>query len=137
MRNDSSTQMPFSRAVHRSSPLWMVTQEPQLTQLVVYLDRARERILAAQDSQHELVFSRDHIDRVRSGFAEVIRKGEAKLHRLCALLCDDFLDLEYELQSVVIGEMPASKERFTLSQPLGTEQLYAQTDLDLGNRLLG
>lgn len=112
----------------------MLTQEPQLNRLVAYLAVERQRIVEAPDSPHCLRFSRQDLEEARSGFSRMIRRGEVKLHRLCELLSDRLFPSSYALMSVVVGE--ARGERFTLVQGLSREELYAQTDLDLGNRQL-
>lgn len=118
------------------SPLWLVTREPALNRLVMYLDEMRRRISAAPDAVHTLEFSRGELDEIRRAFARMIRQGEEKLHRVCELLCGTFFDSRYTLQSVVIGEVDSTHERFTMSQALAPADLYSQTDLDLGNRQL-
>ena len=85
---------------------------------------------------HVFEFSRARLADVRTAFARMIRRGEEKLHRVCELLCDTFLDSTYTLQSVVIGEVETTKERFTLVKSISPGDLYSQTDLDLGNRQL-
>lgn len=119
---------------HRRSPLWMLTQEPQLNRLVAYLAVERQRALEAPESSRCLRFSRRELDDARSGFSRMIRRGEVKLHRLCELLSHGFLPPSHALVSVVVGQ--AQGERFTLVQGLSREDLYAQTDLDLGSRQL-
>jgi hypothetical protein len=52
----------------------------------------------------------------------MIRRGEESLHRLCELFCSSFLSA-YQLQSVVIGEVPTSGERFTLTQIISPQDL--------------
>jgi hypothetical protein len=116
------------------SPLWMLTQEPQLNRLVAYLAVERQRIVEAPASAHRLCFSRRDLEQARAGFSRMIRRGEVKLHRLCELFGAQFLPSSYALMSVVVGQ--AQGERFTLVQGLSREELYAQTDLDLGNRQL-
>ncbi|MED5463163.1 MAG: hypothetical protein VX699_00800 [Myxococcota bacterium] len=116
------------------SPLWMVTQEPGATRLIQYLSRMKERVLARE--QTTLCFSRSELSAVRALFAKNIRKGEAKLHRLCDLFCGTFFEGVCDMQSVVIGELPTRDGRFTLSQGVDSTTLYGQTDLALGNRLL-
>jgi hypothetical protein len=66
----------------------------------------------------------------------MIRLGEAQLHGLCALLSDALCPSSYELNSVVVGEVETTRERFILSQTISIEELLAFTDLDLGNRQL-
>lgn len=119
-----------------ASPLWLVTREPLLNGLVVYLDDMRRRMAAAPDAVHTFEFSRSELDDIRKAFARMIRQGEEKLHRVCELLCGTFFDSQYTLQSVVIGEVDSSHERFTLAQTIAPADLYSQTDLDLGNRQL-
>jgi hypothetical protein len=121
---------------HASSPLWLVTNEPHVNELVGYLDAMRHRIEAAPDDTHVFEFSRARLADVRTAFARMIRSGEEKLHRVCELLCETFLDSTYTLQSVVIGEVETTRERFTLVKSISPGELYSQTDLDLGNRQL-
>jgi hypothetical protein len=121
---------------HSTSPLWLVTNEPHVNELVSYLDAMRHRIEAAPDDTHVFEFSRARLAEVRNAFARMIRRGEEKLHRVCELLCDTFLGAGYTLQSVVIGEVETTKERFTLVKSLSPGDLYSQTDLDLGSRQL-
>jgi hypothetical protein len=118
------------------SPLWLVTDEPLVNQLVAYLDMTRRRIMAAPDERHTFGFSRANLRDVRLAFARMIRHGEERLHRLCELLCDTLLDSPYTLQSVVIGEVERTQERFTLVKNISPEELYSLTDLDLGHRQL-
>jgi hypothetical protein len=129
-----------SRAVRKiqedPSPLWLVTNEPHVNGLVSYLDAMRRRIDASPGHVHVFEFSRAQLAEVRTAFARTIRRGEEKLHRVCELLCDTFFDSAYTLQSVVIGEVETTKERFTLVKIISPGELYSQTDLDLGNRQL-
>ncbi len=120
---------------HRS-PLWMVTREPLLNQMVGYLSDVRARIEADPGGSHQLAFSRSHLEDVRSAFARMIRHGESRLHTFCALLCDALFPAGFELESVVIGEVATTNERFVLTQPISVDDLLAFTDLDLGNRQL-
>ncbi len=118
------------------SPLWLVTDEPLVNQLVAYLDMTRRRIMAAPDDRHTFGFSRANLRDVRLSFARMIRHGEERLHRLCELLCATFLESPYTLLSVVIGEVERTRERFTLVKNISTQELYSLTDLDLGHRQL-
>jgi hypothetical protein len=119
-----------------TSPLWLVTREPLLNHLVIYLDEMRRQMTASPEAAHTFEFSRSELDDIRKAFARMIRQGEEKLHRVCELLCGTFFDARYSLQSVVIGEVDSSRERFTLAQTLAPADLYSQTDLDLGSRQL-
>ncbi len=64
----------------------------------------------------------------------MIRHGEERLHRFCELTGDAFLDGRYALQSLAVGSVVTTKERFTLVQDITAQDLYSHTDLDLGNR---
>jgi hypothetical protein len=84
-----------------------------------------------------LQLSHQQIDEARAGFRRMLLGGEEYLHRLCELLCRSlYWDSSYRLRGVVVGQNPVSAERFTLMQPLSPSELYSQTDLDLGSRLL-
>jgi hypothetical protein len=114
--------------------LWLVSDEPLVNDLVVYLDDMRRRIDAAPHQQHTFTFKRSKLRQVRSAFARMIRHGETRLHRFCELAGETFLDGRYALQSVAIGSAVTTKERFTVVQDITPADLYSHTDLDLGNR---
>ena len=120
--------------IHRS-PLFLVSQEPSINQLVARLSKVHEEIEANPNREYTLEFSRGELVECRAAFDRMIRKGEESLHRLCELLCNSFVG-PYQLQSVVIGETPTTHERFTLTQLLSRQDLYSTIDLDLGNRQL-
>ncbi len=117
------------------SPLWMVTTEPTLNELVIRLQRLRHELMEDPLAQRELIFSRSRLEKARTAFAQMILHGEKDLHHLCELLCYTFLNA-YHMESIVIGEIPTSKERFTLGQILTRGQLYSTMDIDLGTRQL-
>lgn len=129
IEGDSDGEYP----VH--SPLWMVTQQPLLNSFVHSLERTREMMLKDPEADHLLRFSRKNILAVKASFSEMIRQGEERLHKLCELLCATYLS-SVQLQSVVIGEVTTTKERFTLTQNISVQDLYSTTDLDLGTRQL-
>ena len=112
----------------------MVTRAPRVSALVSNLQRARGPIGAGEDVT--LRFSRGTLDETRAEFAAAIREGEERLHRLCGLLSSVLLRGNYELSSIVIAEMPGTREKFTLRQRVERSDLYSGTDLDLGRRLL-
>lgn len=129
-----SPATPEGDALRELSPLGMLTDAPRLHELVRVLQRFRE----AYEGHAEpgpLVFSRRHITEARLAFVELIRRGEERLHQLCSLLAEALMG-EHEMQSVVIGEVANTGERFRLAIDLTPEQLYASTDLDLGRRQL-
>lgn len=113
----------------------MVSQEPLLNDLVSYLGTIREALQLNPHATCQMKFSRQHLRDCRAAFDRMIRKGEEALHRLCELFCSSFLG-PYKIQSVVIGEVPTTGERFTLTQPISSADLYSTSDLDLGSRQL-
>ena len=120
------------------SPLWLVTQEPGLNEFVAYLGGTLNRLREAPSGAQELVFSRSRLAGVRRAFGDMILRGEAKLHRLCDLLCRHLLtaDPSWKLSSVAVGEVDATRERFVLTQALTADEVFATSDLDLGSRQL-
>ncbi len=118
------------------SPLWMVTAEPSLNEFVTDLQRLRRDIMREPAVERELRFSKAGLEEVRAAFARMIRHGEEALHRLSQVLCATFLS-GVQLQSVVIGEVETTRERFTLSQSISPADLYSTLDIDLGTRQLG
>jgi len=115
--------------------LSLVTTEPRLTELVARLQELKHELLQDATSVHELVFLRAYIEEIRQAFARMILHGEESLHRLAQLIGDSYLN-NYQIQSVVIGEVESTKERFTIIQSISAENLYSTTDIDLGNRQL-
>ena len=67
----------------RQSPLWLLTKQPMVNDLVSYLETQRKAIDDAPHRRHVLSFSRQHLRAVRADFADMIRHGEARLHLLC------------------------------------------------------
>ena len=118
------------------SPLWLVAEEPMIEELVLALDASRQRIMQEPDAEHSLMFSRAKLEACRNAFAAMIRRGEAKLHKLCELLGERFLAESFDMDSIVVGEVPTTRERFTLSHRISATDLYSHTDLDLGSRQL-
>jgi len=113
----------------------MVTRSPEVNELVCALQDARRHLGGGVASPLTLRFSRARLRAVRDAFRTSIRAGEAKLHRLATLLCERLTSGDVQLSSVVIGES-VDQERFRLIQPVSEADLYAETDLELGNRLL-
>ena len=118
------------------SPLWMVTRQPLINEFVSNLANHREQIESNPGIAYNLVFSRSELEEVRVQYAAMIRGGEARLHRLGALVGNQLFSSNYDLKSVVVGETPSSKMRFEYAQSIRMETLLAETDLDLGNRIL-
>jgi Region found in RelA / SpoT proteins len=124
---------PHDPAAH--SPLWMVTTEPLLNQFVLDLRQLQHELAGAPAAHSDLRFSRAHVEAIRAAFSRMIRHGEEALHQLSQVLCASFLTT-YQLQSVVIGAVDSTQERFTLIQTLAPADVYSTTDIDLGNRQL-
>jgi len=133
--SDSTIVIDRSEESRARSPLWMVSQEPLLNDLVSYLGTLKEALHSNPHATCDMKFSRSHLRDCRAAFDRMIRRGEEGLHRLCELFCRSFLHA-YQMQSVVIGEVPTTGERFTLTQPLSLADLYSTMDLDLGTRQL-
>ena len=125
------------------TPLWMITQEPDLNDLVKYLQEKRTVITDNPDQEHVLYFSRAQIEAAREAFSRMVRRGEMRLHRLSELTGSEIFETRYSRQVVVVGQRNGQGnangqgQRFQLVQPLSAEELYAQTDLDLGSRQVG
>ena len=117
------------------SPLWMVTSEPYLNEFVMELRQVRQDIIENGNTPHEVHFSRERLEQVRAAFARMIRHGEEALHQLSQLLSTTFLT-SVRLESVVIGEVETTHERFTLTQSLSVTDLFSTLDIDLGTRQL-
>jgi hypothetical protein len=118
------------------SPLWMVTQEPLLNEMVLDLKRLAGKVIQDPGFRCELRFSKAYLTEVNEAFHHMILRGEERLHQLSGLICEDLLS-SFQMESVVIGEVESTGERFTLTQNLSEDDLYATTDIDLGNRQLG
>ena len=135
---ESSSLSAISVSPHETqvlSPLWMVTRQPLLNEFVHYLTKILAHLRAQPEDQHDIVFSRQKLQEVRRAFSAMILRGEQDLHKLSELVCLKHLS-NYQLSSVVVGEIDATKERFVLSQGLSPKDLYSTSDLDLGTRQL-
>eukprot|EP00304_Pavlova_gyrans_P010355 CAMPEP_0206047902 /NCGR_PEP_ID=MMETSP1466-20131121/22605_1 /ASSEMBLY_ACC=CAM_ASM_001126 /TAXON_ID=44452 /ORGANISM="Pavlova gyrans, Strain CCMP608" /LENGTH=441 /DNA_ID=CAMNT_0053422929 /DNA_START=46 /DNA_END=1371 /DNA_ORIENTATION=+ len=130
-----SADMDISTQPEESSPLWMITQDKEVTNLITYLQASREPIEKDPLGAHELHFTRSQIEKARHEFDVTLRMGEQKQHALCSLLGQRLLG-RYYLQGVVVGELPRTFHRFELSQRVQPTTLLSETDLALGNRIL-
>ncbi|MCB9652652.1 MAG: hypothetical protein H6729_00780 [Deltaproteobacteria bacterium] len=127
---------PSSTTGPTQSPLWLLTKAPAVTRLVESLTRIRRQVEAMPSSEHTLTLSKTALAEARTAFDHMILGGEAALHRLSELLSEYFFGMGFERESVVIGEVPTTKERFRLTQPLSAGEIYGHTDIDLGTRQL-
>ncbi|MCB9506378.1 MAG: hypothetical protein H6700_09440 [Myxococcales bacterium] len=119
-----------------ASPLALVSKEEALHRFLGRLASARAHLESSAEPL-DLRFTRAEVANVADAFSRSILRGEARLHRLCGLVGELALGPGYGITSVVVGELAGEPERFTLSQPISAETLYATTDLALGNRMLG
>lgn len=117
------------------SPLGMVSEDPVLNELVVLLQDYRRRRENNPEEQLEFHFSRGQIDRARAAFDAMLVRGERRLHQLCDLLASSLLQ-DFQLQSVVIGEVENSSERFLLATDIDRAQLYQTSDITFGSKQL-
>ena len=118
----------------RDSPLDFVTDDPLLRQFLGCLDHVRRQVEAGEPAVLDLHPTR--IDEVQHAFRRMVRSGEERLHRLARLLAREVYGGDFDLRSVVVGEVVDTGERFLLQQALEEHLLFGLTDLDLGQRLL-
>ncbi len=131
--NDSALE-EFSEGAS-ASPLWMVTTASVLNQFILDLQHLKCDLQHDPDTPRTLHISRAGLETVRRQFLAMIRHGQADLHRLAQLLCATFLSA-CQIESVVIGEVASTHERFTLTQQMAVADVYGTTDLALGTRQL-
>eukprot|EP00960_Hanusia_phi_P036015 752096-Hanusia_phi.AAC.4 len=108
------------------TPLWMITQEPDLNNLVKYLQEMRLKINDAPDQVHVIQFSRAQIEAAREAFSRMVRifhdpqqlsllrqvrSGEMRLHRLCELIGSEIFSTSYSRQVVVVGQRNGARSR--------------------------
>lgn len=134
--SDSAAKETVAAGNLEFSPLLLISSEPILNDFLARLNLERRHIMENRDATHLLKFSRSEIAEVQQAYARAIRQGEASLHQLCELLSETLLGDDVALQSVVIGEIEATGKRFKLSEAVRSEDLYIQTDLQLGTRQL-
>lgn len=139
---------PKETSIEQASPLSMLTRTPALTRLIGKLQNATDEVLRAQEacavaglamSAHSpfvLSFCPKEIEEARREFTGFILRGELRLHGLSHLLSRSLFDGGFELTSTVIGELPETSGRFTVSTPVTAEKLLAESDLELGKRQL-
>lgn len=119
-----------------TSPLDLVTRDPEVLSFIRGLTDTRDQILADEGGDHVLRIGKQQIRRVRDGFNTSIRRGEATLHRLCEGLVGELMDGVCDKQSVVIAETPGTGERIRLEHHISDDALYQLTDLALGMSVL-
>ena len=117
----SNSSQPAWLNLPTRSPLWMVTKQPLINDFVSTLARYREQIESNPDTEYRLIFSRAELEEVRVAYADMIRAGEARLHRLSALVAHQIFESDYDLKSVVVGEIPSSQMRFEYAQSIHAE----------------
>ena len=140
--------MPLESSVETQSPLHLLTERRNLNLLTVKLQRAADDIMRSQEacavaglamcphSPFVLAFCPTELADARHDFTEFILQGERRMHGLAHLLSRSLFADQFELTSTVIGEVPETSGRFTLSMPVTVRQLLASSDLELGKRAL-
>jgi hypothetical protein len=113
----------------------MLTQEPLLNSFVTYLSETVRQIMGSSGREMTINFSQKQLLDVRQVFADMLLRGERKLHLFSELISKEYVG-DYQLSSVVYGEIERSHERFVLTQNISRHDLYSTTDIDLGNRQL-
>jgi hypothetical protein len=129
-----SLPAPYNAGVP-DSPLAFVTDEPMLHQFLGYLADVRRRIDAGEE-EVELHVHPARVEEISHAFSRMVRSGEERLHQLARLLARSVYGEEFDLRSVVIGQVESTGERFLLQQPIQERLLFGLTDLDLGQRIL-
>ncbi len=120
------------------SPLYMVMQDPVLHQFISYLAEKRRQQEEDPATHLRIELSRDFITRVRESFKKQIIRGEFRLHMLAQILATHFFHDAFDLHSNAIGVLPGGERRpFLIRERISRETLFTQTDLDLGNQMLG
>lgn len=120
------------------SPLFMAVRNPVLHQFISYLAEKKAEQEADPGIHVRIELSRAFMNRVRESFKQSILDGERHLHILSHVLGNALLDGGYELHSNVIGILPGGEKRpFLIRERITREALFSNTDLDLGNQMLG
>ncbi|MCK6602331.1 MAG: hypothetical protein L6Q77_10955 [Bacteroidetes bacterium] len=122
---------------YSDSPLFMVIHDPVLHQFLAMLNEKKREMEASPGKKHVLQFTRGYLDSVRTAFKNQILTGENHLHQLANLLSSCFFRNQFELHSNVIGVLPDRSRPFHIRERITRDMLLSQTDLDLGNHMLG
>jgi hypothetical protein len=130
---DSFTDFPPA-----GSPLYMAMHDPVLHQFISYLAEKKAEQESNPGLHVRIELSRAFMNRVRDTFKQSILDGERHLHVMSHVLGTKLLDGGYELHSNVIGVLPGGEKRpFLIRERITSDALFSQTDLDLGNQMLG
>jgi hypothetical protein len=120
------------------SPLYMAVRDPVLHQFMSYLAEKKAEQESHPGLHVRIEISRASMTRVRDSFKQSILDGERHLHIMSHVLGTRLLDGGYELHSNVIGVLPGGEKRpFLIRERISRDMLFSQTDLDLGNQMLG
>jgi len=120
------------------SPLFMITNDPVIHQLISLLAAGKREQEEAPGRPIRIELSRSLIASVKETFRLRILRGELNLHLASNVLASHFLGHDCELHSNVIGMLPGAESRpFLIRERITSEILFSQTDLDLGNLMVG
>ncbi len=120
------------------SPLFMVMNNPVLHQLISYLAEKKRQQEEHPESQIVIELSQTFIEQIRNSFKQHILNGELNLHIITHIVSSKLLGKNFELHSNVIGILPGGESRpFLIREKINQQILFSQTDLDLGNHMLG
>lgn len=120
------------------SPLFMVVNTPTLHEFITYLTEKKAEQEADPEKQLTIELKRSFINQVRQSFKQHILTGEQNLHIISHILSSNLLGRDFELHSNVIGILPGSGSRpFLIRERITQGILFSQTDIDLGNTMLG
>lgn len=127
----------FAGCSPAQSPLFMAMHDPVLHKFISFLaeKKAQQELMPGAPVRIEI--SREVVARVRESFKQAILDGELTLHIMAHVLSTRFLGRECELHSNAIGILPGGEQRpFLIRERITRDNLFSQTDLDLGNQML-
>lgn len=121
-----------------NSPLFMVVNTPILHDLITYLTEKKNELENNPGKEWIIELKRSFINEVRQSFKQQILTGEQNLHIISHILSSNLLGRDFELHSNVIGILPGTGSRpFLIRERITQDILFSQTDIDLGNTMLG
>lgn len=130
--NDHADFQPYH------SPLFMVMNDPAMHRLISYVAARKREQEAAPGHPIRIELSRALLAEAKESFRQRILKGEMNLHLASQLLSSFFLGPNVDLHSTVIGVLPGEGSRpFLIRERITKAMLFSQTDLDLGNQMVG
>lgn len=115
----------------------MALEDPVLHRFISYLAEKKSEQEANPGLHTKIEISRSFVTSVRESFRRNILDGERHLHVLAHLLASILLEVDFELNSNVIGVLPGDEDRpFLIRERITRDTLFSVTDIDLGNQML-